>query len=86
MCCIYNTGGGRLIYRITKPAVIKNTSRKIIIPHSHAGNKLQYERDITKVPTSSLSAIGSKKEPSLLAWETQLRAINPSIYYERYNT
>lgn len=72
------TGGGKLIYRIIKPAIIKNTSRKMIIPLSQTGNKLQQERDITREPTSSLSAIGSKKDPSLLACETQLRAIKPS--------
>lgn len=72
------TGGGKLIYRITNPEIIKKTSRKIIIPHNHVGNKLQHERDITKEPTRNLSAIGSKNDPSLLACEAQLRAIIPS--------
>lgn len=55
------------MYLMIKPAIIRNTSRKIIIAHSHAGNKSQQERDITREPTSNLSAIGSKNDPSLLA-------------------
>lgn len=72
------TGGGRLIYRITRPAMIKNTSRNMIIPQSQTGNKLQYANEITKEPTSSLSAIGSRNDPNLLACDTQFRAIKPS--------
>lgn len=66
------------MYRITKPAMIKNTSRKMIIPQSQTGNKLQYDRDTTKEPTSNLSAIGSRNDPILLACDTQFRAIKPS--------
>lgn len=58
--------------------MMRNTSREIIIPLSHTGNKLQHERDTTRDPTSNLSAIGSRNDPSLLACDTQLRAINPS--------
>lgn len=78
MTYLVNTGGGKLMYRITKPAEIRNTSRKIIIPLSHIGNRLQHVSDITRDPTSNLSAIGSKNDPSLLACDTQLRAIKPS--------
>lgn len=73
-----HTGGGKLMYRITKPAIMRKTSRKMINPQSHIGNRLHHESDITNEPTSSLSAIGSRKEPSLLACDFQLRAMNPS--------
>lgn len=72
------TGGGKLMNRITKPAIIRNTSRKMIIPQSQAGNRLQYDNDTTNEPTSNLSAIGSKNDPSLLACDAQFRAMKPS--------
>lgn len=78
MNCVYVTGGGRLIYRITSPAIIKNTSLKSIMAINQTGNKLQYASDKTSEPTRSLSAIGSKNEPILLACEAQFRAMNPS--------
>lgn len=76
--CQNITGGGKLIYRITRPAIIRNTSRKMIIEQSHTGNKLQYDSEITSEPTSNLSAIGSRNDPNLLACDTQFRAMNPS--------
>lgn len=72
------TGGGKLIYRMTKPAVINEISRKMTIAHSQTGSRLQYVSEITNEPTNSLSAIGSKNEPNLLACDFQFLAINPS--------
>lgn len=63
------------MYRITNPAPIRKTSRKSTNPLSHSGNKLQYVNDITNEPTKSLSAIGSRNEPILLACDFQFLAI-----------
>lgn len=35
------TGGGRLMYRITKPAIIRNKSRKMTIALNQTGNRSQ---------------------------------------------
>lgn len=78
MKIFFHTGGERLIYRITNPAIIRNTSRKITIALNQIGNKLLIDNDMTNDPTNSLSAIGSKNEPSLLACDVQFRAIKPS--------
>lgn len=73
------------MYRIIKPAVIKNTSLRRTIAINQIGNKLQYASDSTSDPTNSLSAIGSKNEPILLACDVQFLAINPSNYKEKGN-
>lgn len=61
------TGGGRLIKRITKPAMMRKASRHMTIALNQMGNKLLYDSDITNAPTNILSAIGSRNEPNLLA-------------------
>lgn len=66
------------MYRMTNPAIIKEISRKIIIALSQIGNRLQYVSEITSEPTNTLSAIGSKNDPNLLACDVQLRAMKPS--------
>lgn len=63
------------MYLMTNPAPIRKTSRNSTNPLSHNGNKLQYVNDITNEPTKSLSAIGSRNEPILLACDFQFRAI-----------
>lgn len=63
---------------MTNPADINEISRKMTIVHSQTGNRLQYVSEITNEPTNSLSAIGSKNEPNLLACDFQFLAINPS--------
>lgn len=69
------TGGGRLMYRMTNPAAIKNTSLKRTIPHSHTGNRFVYVNEIANEPTNNLSAIGSRNDPTLLACEGQFLAM-----------
>lgn len=63
---------------MTNPAVINEISRKMTIAHNQIGNRLQYVSEMTNEPTNSLSAIGSKNEPNLLACDFQFLAINPS--------
>ena len=69
------TGGGRLINRITKPAIIKNTSRNSTMAVNQTGKRLQYASDITRDPTSTLSAIGSRNDPNLLDCDGQFLAM-----------
>lgn len=63
---------------ITNPAMMRKASLKITIAHSQTGNNAQNERETTNEPTRSLSAIGSRNEPSLLACEDHVRAMKPS--------
>lgn len=72
------TGGGRLMYRMTNPAVIKEMSRKMTIALNQIGMRPQYVSEMTSEPTSILSAMGSKNDPNLLACDFQFRAIRPS--------
>lgn len=61
-----------------KPAMMRKMSLNITIALSQMGNKLHQEREMTNAPTSSLSAIGSRNDPNLLACEDQVRAMKPS--------
>lgn len=57
------TGGGKDLYLITNPAIIKSTSLLIIIPVRSNGMRSAYVNDKNKVPIKTLSAMGSKKLP-----------------------
>lgn len=59
------TGGGRLIYLITKPAATSAASRATISKVKESGINSCHVRLMNKVAIRTLSAIGSKNDPIL---------------------
>lgn len=75
---IVHTGGGKERYLIYDAAATRAISRITTRQVSGTGIKPTHARERNNVPTSNLSATGSRKLPSLEAWDVQVRAIHPS--------
>lgn len=76
--CPILTGGGKLIYLITNPAMTNATSRPTMSNVSGRGIKFCQVRETKSVPMRTLSAKGSRKEPMVVDCPFQFLAIQPS--------
>lgn len=72
------TGGGKLLYLITNPAVTKAASLATISKVKESGINSCHVRHMNNVATKTLSAMGSKNEPIFEDWPFHVLAIHPS--------
>lgn len=75
---ILHTGGGNEWYLMYEAPIIKTMSRKITKQVKGTGTRPTHAREKKSVPTSNLSATGSRKLPSFDACDVHVRAIHPS--------